>query len=40
VWAAELDRQLFAPPVRAHFERGDSDQAIRDVVRRGWRPER
>jgi hypothetical protein len=36
----EFYREVFAPTIKAHFERGDSYQAIRDFVRKGWRPER
>jgi hypothetical protein len=31
-------REHFAPTIKAHFDRGDSYQAIRDVVRKDWKP--
>ena len=33
-------REVFAPTVKSHFDRGDKYQAIRDVVRRDWKPAR
>jgi len=33
-------REVFAPTVKAHFDRGDKYQAIRDVVRKDWKPAR
>jgi hypothetical protein len=31
-------REVFAPTLRRHFERGDRYETIRDAVRREWRP--
>jgi len=32
-------RDVFAPTIEQHFDRGDSYQAIRDFVRKDWKPE-
>jgi hypothetical protein len=37
---ADFYRDVFAPTIKAHFDRGDSYQAIRDVVRKDWKPGR
>jgi hypothetical protein len=34
----EFYRDVFAPTIKQHFERGDSYQAIRDFVRKDWKP--
>ena len=31
-------REVFAPTLRRHFDRGDRYETIRDAVRRDWRP--
>lgn len=31
-------REVFAPTLRRHFERGDRYETIRDAVRKEWRP--
>jgi hypothetical protein len=31
---------IFAPTIKAHFDRGDSYQGIRDFVRKDWKPRR
>jgi hypothetical protein len=36
----EFYRDVFAPTIKQHFERGDSYQAIRDFVRKDWKPAR
>lgn len=30
--------EVFAPTIRGHFERGERYEAIRDAVRREWKP--
>jgi hypothetical protein len=37
---AEFYRDVFAPTIEAHFDRGDSYQGIRDFVRKDWKPAR
>ena len=38
--AHEFYRDVFAPTIKEHFERGDSYQGIRDFVRKDWKPAR
>jgi hypothetical protein len=37
---ADFYRDVFAPTIKEHFERGDSYQGIRDFVRKDWKPAR
>lgn len=31
-------REVFAPAIQEHFDRGDRYESIRDVVRKAWKP--